>query len=176
MEHVNPQEPYFVVTHSLGGILIREALAKKQIPYPQHCFLLAPPNHGSPIPSFLGKYKTFRKWLGPSFCQLADVDLFPLCNYAATLGNIPAATTTIIGNKNLDFYFAPLFDGQNDGKVSLKSAQGIGEKECITGPWAHMNIMREPLVLEYIHRIIVAEIKSKHDSFGMLKPHFTDST
>ena len=115
---------------------------------------MAPPNHGSPIPSFLGKYKIFRKWLGPAFCQLADIEALPLTNYAARLGIIPVATTILIGTRNLDFYFAPLFREQNDGKVSHKSAQGIGEEKCITGLWSHMNIIKQFVVLKYIHSII----------------------
>ena len=59
---INPDKKLSFVTHSLGGIITREALSllsEKQISQCDRLIMMSPPSKGSPYPKFLLKYLPF---------------------------------------------------------------------------------------------------------------------
>ncbi len=70
--------PIHVVTHSMGGILIRYYCQNHSLPPGSRIIMLAPPNHGSEIVDHV-KHQLWFKWLdGPAGQQLGtDVQSLP---------------------------------------------------------------------------------------------------
>jgi len=58
------------VTHSLGGILLREYLATHKIEHLGRSVMLGPPNQGAQIVDKLEKLKAFKKLSGPALQAL----------------------------------------------------------------------------------------------------------
>jgi pimeloyl-ACP methyl ester carboxylesterase len=107
------------VGHSLGGILTRVYLSKYLLPNLGKVVMLGTPNKGSEIVNKLRNYSFFRWYLGPAFLQLStDLDSVP------NLLTPPNYSVGIIaGTKSLNSIFSQFIKGENDGKVSVVSAQ-----------------------------------------------------
>ena len=74
-------EPYGNVAHSLGGLLIRAALANNSIKLPEHIVMLGTPNQPPRLAPLAWKLLPFRWWTG--HCG------FNLTNPAFFKGSIP---------------------------------------------------------------------------------------
>ena len=61
--------PFHVVTHSMGGIITRLALANRSFEHLHRIVMLAPPHQGSHVAR---KLTPFLGWLTPSLNQLSD--------------------------------------------------------------------------------------------------------
>lgn len=138
------------VTHSLGGILVREYCRHNKIKNLANVVMLGPPNHGSELVDFFlatawlrGLFNIINgpvgRQLGTSSSgileQLGGVD-FKLGVIAGTLSFSPLSTR-IIG-------------GLNDGKVSLQSTRLEGMSDHLVMPVSHTFMMRNPRVIEQV--------------------------
>jgi hypothetical protein len=74
IEHFLPGEPLHFTTHSLGGILLRAAVARGLVPLRRvaRVVMLAPPNRGSQLAAGLTANPVFRWYYGPAGAELAD--------------------------------------------------------------------------------------------------------
>ncbi len=106
------------VTHSLGGILVRYYLSNHQINNLGRILMLAPPNHGSEVADKFQDKWWYKMATGPSGQQLTETS--PLYKQ---LKPLKTDVGVIIGNRSSDPWFNFLFDGEHDGKVSVKSAK-----------------------------------------------------
>ena len=134
---IGATEIYFV-THSMGGILVRHYFQNKTVdPKIKAVVMLAPPNHGSEIVDAF-KNKAWFKWYnGPAGVQLGtDSESLP-----NTLKPIKIPVGIITGNVSSDPWFSYLFDGPNDGKVSVESAKLKEMKAMLIVPQGHTFIM-----------------------------------
>lgn len=143
-----------LVTHSLGGILVRAWLAQGHPPNLGRVVMLAPPNHGSEIVDTLGEMQFLRdaaEWLnGPATNQLgtdpASVpNLLPPVDF--DLG-------VIAGDIVLNPVGAVVIGGPSDGTVSVQSTRVAGMRDHIVVSTSHSLIMMNPIVmaevLEYL--------------------------
>ncbi|RAP31446.1 hypothetical protein DID78_01255 [Candidatus Marinamargulisbacteria bacterium SCGC AG-343-D04] len=136
-------ETIHFVTHSLGGILVRYYLNERSLEKLGHVVMIAPPNKGSELVDKLGNVFFYRWWLGPAFMQLSTDESsvpnrLPVPHYS--LG-------VIAGTKSLNPFFSLMIPGDNDGKVSLKSAE-IQGKDFMTVHASHSWIMNDQDVLD----------------------------
>ena len=126
------------VTHSLGGILTRYYLAKNPLHNLGKVIMLAPPNHGSEIVDTLGNFVLYKWWLGPAFQQLSTKpDSIP-----NRLQPPDFRVGIITGTKSVNPFFSHLISGDDDGKVSVKSAEIQGapfKKVHVTHTWIMKN-------------------------------------
>ncbi|MDY6905649.1 MAG: alpha/beta hydrolase [Thermodesulfobacteriota bacterium] len=128
------------VTHSMGGILLRNYLAYNAISEPGRVVMLSPPNHGSEVVDKLRSNFLF-KWLnGPAGQQLGtDENSLPF-----QLGPINRESGVITGDRSLNLILSRFIPGKNDGKVSIKSARLPGMADFRVVHATHTFIMQNP--------------------------------
>jgi triacylglycerol lipase len=107
------------VTHSMGGILVRQYLQSNNIPGLGKIIMLAPPNHGSEVVDHMAESSFFQEIMGPAGQQLSTQN----SSKPNSLNPIPGTIGIIAGSVTSDPWFAWMFDGPNDGKVSVESAR-----------------------------------------------------
>lgn len=138
------------VTHSMGGIVLRQYLYALGQPRLGRVVMIAPPNHGSPIAEMLKDILFYDWYFGPAGSQLCD-----------GRGSLPKALPSadfdlgvIAGNISLDPWFDPLFDEPHDGKVAVSSTRLKGMREHRVVTHSHYGIHRSrrvyALVLNYL--------------------------
>jgi triacylglycerol lipase len=125
------------VTHSLGGILVRQYLAQKTIPELGRVVMLSPPNQGSQLADYVHSIR-FLRWLEPeAVVQLGTgVSSVPL-----QLGPVDFELGVIAGRKDgwLGWPGAP--DEPGDGTVAVDEARVEGMVDFLELPASHTFIM-----------------------------------
>jgi pimeloyl-ACP methyl ester carboxylesterase len=138
------------LTHSMGGILLRDYLSTQSIDKLGRVVMLAPPNQGSEVVDKLGAWKLFYYLNGPAGLQLGtDSNSVP-----NRLGPVNFQLGIIAGNKTANPFLSRLIPGANDGKVSVCRAQVEGMKDFIVMPYSHPFIMRREAVIEQVLHFI----------------------
>ena len=131
------------VTHSLGGILVRDYFARQSIDRLGRVVMLAPPNDGSAIVDKLGKTKLFKKLSGPALLALTTGD-------QGKPGNLPAVTFelgVIAGKRSVNPVGSLLLKGPDDGAVTIESTKVDGMSDHITLAATHTFMMNNPKVI-----------------------------
>ncbi len=134
------------VTHSLGGILVRQYLQHHTISNLGRVVMLSPPNHGSEVADLLKNYTIFQIALGPAGQQLGtDKD-----SLTGKLEPVKGEIGIITGVSSSDPWFSPVIPGDDDGKVSVESAKLDEMSDFLTVPNGHTFIMRDESVIEQV--------------------------
>lgn len=138
-------ETFHVVTHSMGGILLRSYLAAQPLHRLGRVVMLSPPNQGSELVDALGRFFWFRLVFGPAGCQLGTGgDGVP-----GRLGAVDFPLGVITGNRPA-IGLGRFFPGPNDGKVAVARAQVAGMSDFLVLPCGHSLIMRKRTVKEQV--------------------------
>jgi hypothetical protein len=137
-----------VVTHSMGGIVLRAAVASESLPAAcvRRVVMMAPPNHGSELADRLRDYLVYRLALGPAGQQIGTSDdSVPL-----RLPPPPFELGIIAGRRSSNPLFGRVLGAESDGKVTVASAQLEGMRELVVVDRSHTFIMWAPDVLAHI--------------------------
>jgi pimeloyl-ACP methyl ester carboxylesterase len=133
----DPQAKIHFVTHSLGGILVREYLSVHSVTNLGRVVMLAPPNHGSGIVDCLNKSPFTSFMLGASRRELGtDCDDLP-----SRLGAVEFDCGVIAGDRSWNPLTSALLTGPNDGKVTVESAKVDGMSDMLVLHSSHTWIM-----------------------------------
>ncbi len=127
------------VTHSLGGIVLRQALKESRPRELGRVVMLSPPNHGSAAADNLRDW-WFYEWLnGPAGQQLTTADN----SLPNTLGPVDYPVGVITGDRYFffDFWLSSIIPGIDDGKVSVSSARLEGMSDFLVVHETHPFIM-----------------------------------
>lgn len=132
------------VTHSLGGILLRQYLETREIARLGRVVMLAPPNQGSIAVDRLGHFPGF-SWLnGPAGRQLGKgEDSVPL-----RLGPASFELGVIAGNRSIDPITSAVLDNPDDGRVSVADTRLDGMQDFVVVEHSHAFIMRMRRTIE----------------------------
>jgi len=148
------------VTHSMGGILVRQYFQTHNVPEARRAVMLAPPNQGSEVTDLYRDEWWYQFATGPAGQQLGtDEDSVPL-----NLDPIQLEIGIIAGGNSSDPWFNQIFDGDHDGKVSVTSTRLEEMKDFIVVDSGHTFIMNSDAV---IHQIITFLRDGKFDQTGM---------
>jgi triacylglycerol lipase len=134
------------VTHSLGGILIRQYLAEQSIPGLRRVVMLGPPNQGSQLADYIHSLR-FLRWLQPqAVTQLGTgEDSVPL-----QLGPVNFEVGVIAGTSDTLSIWpgAPVAD--SDGTVAVAETRVAGMTDFVALPTGHTFMMWNPDVQEQV--------------------------
>ena len=139
-----------VVTHSMGGILLRSYLARHEVPRLGRVVMLGPPNRGSEVVDRLGHWWLFRRLNGPAGSELGTgADSTP-----NRLGPVSFELGVLAGNRSINPLLSLLIPGPDDGKVSVERTRVDGMKEHRVVPVSHPFLMRDRRVIEATCRFL----------------------
>lgn len=125
------------VSHSLGGIVLRQYLAKHSLTNLGRVVMLAPPNQGSELADRLSGSVLGRWLLGPSLSELGTAD----AGLPKRLGPAQFEVGIITGDRSFNPFLSRLLPGPNDGKVSVASARLEGMKDFLIVHSSHTWVM-----------------------------------
>ncbi len=147
------------VTHSLGGILVRQYLSQHAVPHLGRVVMLGPPNQGSEIVDRLGAWKIFSLLNGPAGHQLGTrADSVP--NH---LGPATFPLGIIAGNRSINWINSCLILGPDDGKVSVARTPLAGMTDHIVIPATHPFLPRHRIAI----RQTLAFLRTGHFTAGI---------
>jgi hypothetical protein len=145
-------EKLHVVTHSLGGLVVRAALAERPSATLGRGVMLAPPNSGS-------EYGDLALVASPSSAArvpaIAALGTDP-ASFARTLPAPSYEVGVIAGTRSLNPLDSVVVAGDSDGAVSVASTQLLGMTDFITVDATHASIRRLPVV----HAQVIAFLRS----------------
>ncbi len=131
------------VTHSMGGILVRNYLQENEIKNLGRVVMLGPPNQGSEVVDKLSNVPGFEAINGPAGNELGtDIESVP-----NKLGAADFELGIIAGNSSINLILSQLIPGEDDGKVSVERAKLEGMKDFMVVPHSHTFIMKSDLVI-----------------------------
>ena len=137
--------PLDFVTHSMGGILVRAYAAVHGSDRVGRVVMLSPPNRGSQVVDRLPDL-VLELALGPASLQLGtDSASVPL-----RLPPVDFELGIITGSATLNPLFSHWLPGQDDGRVSVRSAWVEGADELLVVPYTHTFIMHREQVIEQV--------------------------
>ena len=132
-----------IVSHSLGGILIRQYLQTHTLPVGSRIVMLSPPNQGSEIADYLKSYWIYHWIAGPAGQQLGtQADSLP-----RQLSPVGVPIGVIAGNTSWNPLFSCLIPGPDDGKVAVRHARLEEMADFLVVPASHTFIMDDAAVI-----------------------------
>lgn len=131
------------VTHSMGGIVLRQMRRMGLEIEMGRCVMLSPPNRGSHVVDRLGDWRIFGWLNGPAGQQLkTGPEGLP-----ERLGAVDFECGVITGNRSVNWILSLLLPKPNDGKVAVSHAGVEGQSDFKVFPVSHPFIMRDARVL-----------------------------
>jgi triacylglycerol lipase len=150
-EKVTSASRVHFVTHSLGGILVRQYLQTNHIDRLGRVVMLGPPNQGSEVVDKLGDIALFEIINGPSGNQLGTgAESLP-----NTLGPANFDLGIIAGDRSINWINSlAMIDGIDDGKVSVERTKLEGMADHVTIHATHPYLMRNRQAIQFTIRFL----------------------
>ncbi len=139
-----------LVTHSLGGIVVRKFLQNHDLPAGSRIVMISPPNQGSRIVDVLKDNFLFEWIYGPAG-QVLGTSPDSLPN---TLKPVDAQIGVIAGNRSFNPLLSALVEGKDDGKVSVESAKLPEMQDFIVVEATHTFIMSDDEVIRQVKHFL----------------------
>ncbi|OUR92764.1 alpha/beta hydrolase [Gammaproteobacteria bacterium 42_54_T18] len=136
------------VTHSMGGILVRQYLSQKTIQNMGRVVMLGPPNKGSQVVDRLGSVPGYAWFNGPAGRQLGTGSE----SIPNSLRGVDFELGIIAGTRSINLLLSTMLPKPNDGKVSVENTKLTGMADHIVLPVTHPFIMKNKgVILQVIH-------------------------
>jgi len=134
------------VTHSLGGILVRQYLLQHEINNLGRVVMLGPPNQGSEIIDKLADFPGFHFINGDAGLQLGTgASCLP-----KQLGKADFDLGIIAGTRSINLILSSMIPGIDDGKVSVDNTRLEGMNDHLEMAVTHPFMMKNSKVIEQV--------------------------
>jgi pimeloyl-ACP methyl ester carboxylesterase len=134
------------VTHSLGGILVRQYFSLHDPENVKRVVMLGPPNKGSEVVDNLKGVPGYDLLNGPAGMQLGtDSQSIP-----RNLGPVNFELGVIAGTQSINLILSSFLPNPDDGKVSVESAKIDGMCGFVSLPTTHPFMMKNDAVIEQV--------------------------
>mgnify|MGYP001818210678 CR=1 FL=1 len=130
-QHIN------FVTHSLGGILVREYLAHRDIPGLQRVVMLGPPNQGSEVADYVHSLRLLRPVTPEAVEQLGTGEQ----SVVRKLGPVEFELGVIAGTSGILGFLPGFPDAGSDGTVTVGETVVIGMQDFLELPVSHTSMI-----------------------------------
>lgn len=159
-----PNKIHFV-THSLGGIIVRQYLQTNNLPRGSRLVMLGPPNKGSELSDYFNDFELF-KWMNGSAGSSLTTDKKSIPN---TLKPISIEVGIIAGSVSFNPFFSYIIPSGDDGKVSIESAKLPEMKDFIVMNTSHTFMMINPFVMKQVATFLeTGKFDHKNESLTQL--------
>lgn len=134
------------VTHSMGGIVVRDYIAKFRPSNLGRVVMLSPPNRGSELADWLRDSELVGLVFGPAVRELGtDPQSKPL-----QLDPVNFELGVIAGDKSWNPVASYVIPGEDDGTVSIERTRVDGMKDFAVLPHTHTFIMNSARVIDEV--------------------------
>ncbi|MCP3874903.1 MAG: alpha/beta hydrolase [Desulfobacteraceae bacterium] len=139
-------EKVHFVTHSMGGILVRQYLKSNTISNLGRVVMLGPPNKGSQVVDKLKNTPGFKFINGPAGMQLGTGKM----NVPDQIGPANFELGIIAGTKSVNLILSRMLPNPDDGKVSVENTKIEGMSDHISLPVTHPFMMKNKKVIDQV--------------------------
>jgi len=144
------------VTHSLGGILVRQYLKKHRIENLGRVVMLGPPNKGSEVIDRLRDFPGFYFLHGDAGLELGT----GATSVPNKLGGVDFDLGIIAGTRSINLFLSSIIPGVDDGKVSVERTKLEGMRDHLEMEVTHPFMMRNDRVIgQVIHYLESGKFK-----------------
>lgn len=140
------QSKIHFVTHSMGGILVRQYLSINTIEDIGRVVMLGPPNKGSQVVDNLKDVPGYKMINGPAGMQLGTGE----ASVPNKLGPANFEVGIIAGTRSINLILSTMLPGKNDGKVSVENTKLEGMTDHISLPVTHPFMMKNQKVMSQV--------------------------
>nr|WP_050901696.1 alpha/beta fold hydrolase [Microbulbifer agarilyticus] len=134
------------VTHSMGGILVRQYLSKVTLDNLGRVVMLGPPNRGSEVVDNLGSLPGFHMMFGDAGLQLGTGEM----STPNALGAANFELGVIAGTRSVNPILSSMLPEEDDGKVTVARTRLEGMNDHLEMPVTHVFMMKNPQVIEQV--------------------------
>ena len=148
LEQCSPDEGINFVTHSLGGILVRQYLSNHEIPNLKRVVMLGPPNQGSEVVDKMKKFPGFHFINGDAGMQLGTGEL----SIPNQLGKAEFDVGIVAGTRSINWILSWIIPSTDDGKVSVERTKLEGMNDHIEMKVTHPFMMKnDEVIAQVVH-------------------------
>lgn len=148
------------VTHSMGGILVRQYLEGNSIKNMGRVVMLGPPNKGSQVVDNLSKMPGFKLINGPAGMELGTSKE----SVPNSLGSANFELGIIAGTRSINPILSLMLPNLDDGKVSVENTKLKGMVDHIELPVTHTFMMNNRKVIFQVIYFLAKGVFDKKDN------------
>ncbi|KLN62511.1 hypothetical protein WH96_03225 [Kiloniella spongiae] len=166
LSHRNDIKAVSFITHSLGGLVVRQLLANltswKARVNIERLLMIAPPNQGSAIAEWVKQLALYKLIYGKSGQELVP-------EFAQKIPMPECETGIIAGGKSDGEGYNPLLPGDDDGVVSVSEARMLGCDQVLVLPGLHSSLCdRNTVVAAALRYFRTGELIDQNIENGVL--------